>query len=442
MAWRGCRTFCSFFLVLLHTCHSDTTVCDHAQMAASSDQLTCSGSEAFFQRGTRIGSEGQAVSMIADTSLEDSKLWTFHGASSAAKLIFPSWKKMFTCVATLAILFTACAFFCRLCRGCTGCLAGLFILLTLALLGLKYYLMHSAGPDPAGPVIQPPVTSELVVDATVPFTTAEINAPGPVNTAYLEAMQTVLDRRSGIPGLHQVESLVASPAAAVLLQQAQAPVEGRLSLAYTFAEQNIKDNAPFMNPALIAADLEGDLREAASNQTGADVPKVLTQIAQGTRSGAADPAAKLKIDFSLQCEATHQLSEDIRAGARIMIRKYQGQAFRKMESAAQKTGLRLADRCNDHTQKEVMQVCLGPEYLWVDFVTREAVTVPAAEDSLQNYVCKLACNVGAALSSEKSKAIKASKSKLQPIGVDENTFSQVQCSPFLSAGQKCNLPCA
>jgi len=431
-------------MVLLQTCRSDATVCDPAQMAASSDQLMCcSGSEVLLQRSTRVGSAGQVVSMIADELLEDSKLKTFHGAASAAKLILPSWFSMFSSSWALAVLFAAFASSCPVCRGCITCLALVFLLLTCALVGLKFVLMHTAGPEPVGPMIQPPFKPELVVDATVPFTATEVNAPGPVHTAYLEGMQTVLDKRSGIPGLQKVESVAAKLAAAVLLQQAQPPVQSRLSLVYTLAQQDIQRNAHFMiRPALLAADLEDGLREAASKQTGADVPNVLTQIAQGIQPGAVDSAAKLKVNLSFQCNATHQLETTIRAAARIMISKHESQALRKLESTAHRTSglpLRVASRCNDPSQKDEMQMCLGPGDFWVDFMTKEALPVPEHEDSIQNYVCKLGCGLGAALSSEKSNMIEAMSSHV--VGLDENMFSQVRCRPYLLEGQKCNLHC-
>jgi len=453
MAWYGSRTLLTLLLVLLQTCHSDATVCDHAQMTASSEQLICNGSQlarvekgtlssALVQRSTKLGSAAdEAASIIADNSMDDSKLWTSLDTASTAKLFLPSWLMVFSCVATLAILLSATLAYCcyQAKRGpacmCTGCCAGLFILWALALIVLKVYLMRLAGPEPAGPMVQPPAKTEVVVDATVPFTKAEINSLAPVNTAYLEGMQNVLDKQSGKPGAVKVESVVASPVTAMLLQHVQSLVEHRLALVYTTVDQGITGNAPQMNASAVAADLERGLRVAAGKQSGADVPEVLKEIAEGSRPGATKTAAKLKVKFSLRCKATHQLNEDIRAAARIVISKHQ-EVLGKLEHIAQRTSgsLRLGNRCNDPSQKESMQLCLGPGALWVDYVTKEAVSVPKSEDTVQNFVCSLGCDLGSALSSETSKVMEAANY--------EKTFSQINCSPSLSNGRTCHSPCA
>lgn len=320
--------------------------------------------------------------------------------------------------------------------------------------------MHLAGPEPSGPVAQTPVKTELTLDTVTPFTSKDINKRGPVQTAYIDGMQEALDKhesREDKPWIKQgavkVTAVHATPSPTLLQFIGNGTSVGnhRLSLAYTLVEtflgnKNAKQDAEQKLPHVAPGDLKEALRKAAKQQKGKNVPQVLKDIARGTLSGASDFTVKLKVDASFRCEAKHQLNADIRATARVLFKKHRKEILPELEQFAQRKlsgfPLLLADRCNKPSQKESMRLCLGPETLWMDYVTKHAVEVPKGEDSVRSFLCDAGCTLGRALSAQTAKVIATVNSQLQGLEVDEAMLSKISCVPSLAEGRRCDSHCS
>merc|ERR1719424_2355160 len=180
----------------------------------------------------------------------------------------------------------------------------------------------------------------------------EINEDGPVQAAYIDGMQAVLDKQSGKAGAVKVLSVHASPSGGVMLLQQSiegtrdgatsnsVPLEGtsqlppillqgtsnQVHLVYTLTEKKHSKGTNFKLHQ-VAGDLDAAVQKAAKSHTkwkkGVHVPKLLKEVASGTRSAAGKASAEVKVKPSLRCEATHQLNVDIRAGARVVISKHE-----------------------------------------------------------------------------------------------------------------------
>lgn len=187
---------------------------------------------------------------------------------------------------------------------CSGCCGAFLLLLAVALVVLKVYLMSLAGPEPAGPITQAAITTEVVVDTVVPFSSADFNKRGPVRTAYIEGMQSVFDKQAG-KGAVKVLDVHAHALSSVMLLQAHhnATLEGkghRMSLAYTLKQTDGRKGGSkkvlLPNASASAATLEAGVHEAAKRQKGANVPKLLKEIAKGSRPAVAN--SKLALTFN------------------------------------------------------------------------------------------------------------------------------------------------
>jgi len=316
------------------------------------------------------------------------------------------------------------------------------LVLAIALIVLKVYLVQMAGPEPAGPIAQTPMTTEVVVDTVIPFTPEEINTPGPVQSAYMGGMQRVLDEELGTPGAVKVLGVHANPAPGpvMLIEDLRAQVgrRGKCTLVYWLsAEESSKQ--PLLPPTS-AAKLEAAVREAAKRQTGPEVPKVLKEVASGSVQAAEKPTIAVTVSTSFRCEARHELNVDIRAAGRALARKHDKMITGELQQFAERiisgfSSVRLADRCNDPTQDETMQLCIAPESLWVDYVTVQAAS--GSKDSLQSIVCQAGCALGSALSAKTAELIATVNSHLSGFELDKEMVSEISCAPSLTEGEEC-----
>jgi len=326
---------------------------------------------------------------------------------------------------------------------CSGFIAVVMLVVAIALIIFKVKLMEMAGPEPSGPAVQQSSTTEVVVDTKIPFDTKDINAPGPVKDAYMEGMQNALDRKSGA-GAVTVVDVRATPSALLLLQQSSA-ASNRVSLVYTLSEEvsgNPRKRRVLPRPS--ASDLESYVQKAAKKHTGDDVPKALLDVASGSVSALADAAVEVKVETSFRCEARHEFNEDIRAAARIQMTKHK-EIPRELKNFARGKvpdfGLRVAERCNEDSQAEAFQVCLGAETFWVDFTMQEPIEVPKSEASVESFLCDAACKLGKGLTAETTRVVKEVNSKLQGLELDDGVISDITCSPAFQEGRKCEESC-
>lgn len=417
-------------------CEDTLTIASAARLASQAPPVRQNAKVSLLQRSTRIRALDAAGLEVA----------------VATEVPIPSWIALFGGVALLAVLFSTCTGYCWHKQGtgaacvCSGCCGMLFTVLAVALIGLKVYVMRMAGPEPTGAVAQHPIQTEFVVAATVPFTEAQINSPGPVHSAYMDGMQGSLDKQTGEAHTLKVTSLHAQPLSSMLLQDARAAAEHRLSLAYDVVEKDSGSQPPQVSPSAVAMGLETELQKAAQQHTSADAPQALQDIAAGNRRAVIDlRSADLKVNVSLRCEAKHQLNEDIRAAARIGIGKHKEEILNEADRHLQHaTGLPLvlADRCNDRSEEEAMRLCLGPVSFWVDFVTEQAVSVPESDGSAQIFVCRLGCELAAKANDAKAKAMGQASSYLGGFELDDQMVSEIRCTPSLPAGQTCPSACS
>merc|ERR1719498_62243 len=145
---------------------------------------------------------------------------------------------------------------------------------------------------------------------------------------------------------------------------------------------------------------------------------------------------------TFRCEANHKLNADIRAAARIQIKKHT-EIPEELERFAQRKvahfDLELANRCNDPSEAEAAKLCLGSETLWIDFGMTEPAQVPEDEDSVERFMCRAGCKLGNALTAQKSLAISVVNSKMQGLEVDDSVVSEISCVPSLHMVTSANL---
>lgn len=452
----------AFCFVVIQTWHSACIV--DAEDCAQQDVCPSAGT-VLLQHGTRVQQlvgEGEELSTAtAKRAVHEARV------STAIKVWLPSWIMVFSVVVILAALFTSMSGYCwhKEQRGCgfmcSGFLGVIFILLAVALVVFKVYLMRLAGPEPAGPVDQDAPKTNMVVDTVVPFNAGDINTPGPVQTAYVEGMQSALDQQAGVAGMLTVLSVQASPIALMLIEHQHNTAQradNRVSLSYTIEEKNGetksgKEIHPRV-PRVKAGDLEDGIRAAAKKQAErkGPVPQLLKNVADGSASAAARSAVEIKVDASFRCEAQHQFNTDLRAGARILSKDHKDQIVGELQKFAQRIipdfNLLLAERCNAGGTKaagdkqDPMQICLGPESLWMDFVSASAVRVPESADSVPSFVCSAGCTLGKALSRETAKVIEFLNSQMQGLEIDEAMLSEISCMPTLPEGRTCQARCS
>lgn len=476
-----------FFWGLLQSRCTECSVSAPEQASCDAGQSSGPGI-ALLQKHAHIG-------YMATTGEDTEKLF------ATTKVVVPS-------TTTLVIIFALLALLCcgiakhlsqkQEKRGatcmCCGFCGGLLLFLACALLVMKFYLMSISGPEPAGPIEQAPFATQVTVSTVVPFKIDDINEDGPVRTAYIEGMQSLLDEQTGKPGVHTVKVLdvearpdsqkkpsgslladavhtqEASPAAAELAVKSSRAASAhstdfgsrtaeaslldvsqvRVALVYFLAADDAAEQAAkkdlLDNEA--SSKLGEKVQEAAKKlEDDKEASELFKAVASGKRKAATKAKMEVAVSTSVRCQASHQLNSDIRAAGRVLIKKQERQIMRELQGLAERQmggffkdgSVKVAERCNDPDQDEAIQLCIAAETLWVDFVTSQALS--GSKKKLESNVCDAGCALGKTLTQEKGKVIATVNENLPAFELDSDTVSKISCRPILAKGSKCE-PCA
>mmetsp|Transcript_139714 Transcript_139714/g.243270 ORF Transcript_139714/g.243270 Transcript_139714/m.243270 type:complete len:457 (+) Transcript_139714:142-1512(+) len=364
----------------------------------------------------------------------------------------PLWALVFGAAVLVALLSCLLAYTCREPKGyCPQCCLGtcgiIFALVAAAVIVARGVLLQMA-PEPSGPAPQSPSGITMVVNTEVPFGAGDFNRPGVVRTTYMSGMQGCLDTSAA--GAAKVVDVVATPAPVLLQTKELITSKDSAVLLNYKVERTVTNKSAAPLPNVLPSSFDDAVIKAASDTVksskGKAAPEdnenvnILKEIEAGSRGASAGTQTAVQVDANFRCKAKIKLAEELRITARVVTKKNAEDVKKALEqvvnSGASDVYLELSPRCNDPSQEEAMQVCVGSEEAWFDLQAPQSTTVPAGM-SMDAWLCGRACSMSKTLTTKKAEAIAGAKQQAN-IDVDANAVGDVVCTPAdLSCTDRC-----
>lgn len=153
-----------------------------------------------------------------------------------------------------------------------------------------------------------------------------------------------------------------------------------------------------------------------------------------------DATMHVSVNAHFRCQVHHSLSADMQDGARIVLKDKMPEVKEAFEKAAKDSSslhLVLADRCNDPSQLDAMQLCVGKSLIWADLVSVGSVSVPF-DETVDDFLCRKSCVIQSSLKQYKDEAMKEANAQTPLLTLDEHTIWGTTCFPFLDKSKSCS----